>query len=212
MSSVGYLDLTNLASDLSKASGDTFKQAAQSLVTDSANQVQTFAKAFAPVRTGSLKESIVVEISNGGMGATITAASDHASFVEFGTGTRGEFPGQPIIIRAKPGKMLSWVGSDGKRRFAKQVVNPGMAPRPFMRPALERVGLPLASSLGDRAVMFILHGPNAPETLQGAPVQGDASTNHTGYTLGDRAKIIGAVSKTSAATSFHVVNAKKTFI
>lgn len=166
---VGYIELTNLAADLSAASGQPFQQTMQALVRDAANQVQTFAKAYAPVKTGALRDSIVVDFTDNGTTAIITAASDHAMFMEYGTGTRGEFPGAPIVITAKPGKVLSWMGKDGKRHFAKRVVNPGAAPRPFMRPALERVELPFVNTVGDNAVVFIVNGPKSPETLQNAP-------------------------------------------
>lgn len=211
MTSAGYADLSNLAGDLSAASGQSFQSVAQNLIQDAANQVQTFAQAFAPVKTGALKNSIVVEL--GTMSATVTAASDHAAFVEFGTGTRGEFPGGPIVINAKPGKMLSWVGKDGVRRYAKRVVSQGMAPRPFMRPALERVVSPMANALGDNAVMFIVHGPQDPETLQNAPISKDSAPGlGEGYTLADRGHIIGAVSKASAKSAFYTINAKKAFL
>lgn len=169
---VGDIQLQNLAADLAAASGQPFEQMARSLVLDAANQTHNFAVAYAPVRTGALKSSIVTEITDNGMTATVTAASDHAVFNEFGTGTRGEFPGQPIVIRAKPGKMLSWVGKDGRRHYAKKVVNPGMAPRPFMRPALERVATPLVGTLANNAVIFIVMGPHHPETLLNAPATG----------------------------------------
>jgi HK97 gp10 family phage protein len=170
MTQAADVDLRALAADLAAASGQPFQQVCAGLVMDAANQVQTFAKAYAPVKTGDLQNSIMVEAT--GLEATITAASDHAAFVEFGTGIRGEFPGTPTTIVAKPGKVLSWIGRDGKRHFAKKVVNPGMAPRPFMRPAVERLALPLANSIADNAVIFITKGPNAPETLQNAPATG----------------------------------------
>lgn len=204
MTSVGYADLTNLASDLSAASGQSFQATAENLVRDAANQVQTFAVAFAPVRSGALKNSIVVEIT--GLSATITAGTDHASFNEFGTGTRGEFPGQPIVIRAKAGKTLSWIGRDGKRHYAKKVTNPGMAPRPFMRPALERVVLPLASSLADNAVIFIVHGPSNPETLQNAPATSSQTQVH-GYTPSQGVQLI----KATAQPIQNVLSVKKAF-
>lgn len=55
----------------------------------------------------------------------------YASALELGTG--------PYIIRPVKAKMLAWKTPDGQWHFAKQVHHPGMAPRPFLRPALMRV-------------------------------------------------------------------------
>lgn len=169
---VGSIQVSALAKDLSDASGQPFGLVAQQLVLSAATQIQTFAQAYAPRRTGRLAQSIEKTSTNSGMSATVRATAPYAAFDEFGTGTRGEFPGHPIVIVPRRAKYLKFKGRDGKIVFAKKVVSPGMAPRPFMRPAVERVALPLANNLADSAVAFIVRGPNAPETLTNAPATG----------------------------------------
>lgn len=169
---VAYADLTNLAQDLTAIQGGSLQTNTKVLMASVLGQAEGLARAYAPVRTGALRGSIGSYTTNSGMSGVLYANSAHASFNEFGTGIRGEFHTKPIIIRARPGKYLRFTGKDGKVHFAKQVINPGMAPRPFMRPAIERVIIPLAQGLGDIAVLSVIHGPNAPETLHNAPATG----------------------------------------
>ena len=49
------------------------------------------------------------------------------------------------VIRAKRAKFLSWVGEDGKRRFAKKVRIPA---RPWLRPAFEESKGELVNVMG----------------------------------------------------------------
>lgn len=174
---VGTLQLEQLSKDLAAASGDKFKDVAKNLVLDAANQTQQFAQAYAPVRTGALRESIHIILSDGGLTAIVMTDVPYAVYVEFGTGVRGEFPGHPITIHAKSGGYLRFQ-VNGRWVYAKKVVNPGMAPRPFMRPAAERAALPLADNLGNQAVLFIVQGPNAPETLNNAPATSSSAGGH----------------------------------
>jgi len=170
---VGYVDITQLAEDLQQTAGGTYKANAKVLVVSAINQIQTLAEAYAPVDTGALKGSISAYTQDGGLTGVVQATALYASYVEFGTGIRGEFPGKVAIIRPRtPGGMLRWVGKDGKVHFAKQVRNPGMAPRPFLRPALERTVPALAEGLLHQAVASVVHGPKAPETLTNAPATG----------------------------------------
>ena len=80
--------LVALAADLGKAPGRLTKEGAK-VVRDVGRQVQQTAKDNAPYLTGDLRNSIVVESSgdgrSAGMSITVTATSDHAEFVEFGT-------------------------------------------------------------------------------------------------------------------------------
>lgn len=168
--SAASVQLNALAHDLADASGQKFTAVATSLISSAGNQVQQLAVAYAPRRTGALANSINLLIQNGGMTATVTADKPYATYDEYGTGPRGEFGGPPIVILPKKGKYLRFTTKDGKVVYAKRVVSRGMAPRPFMRPAVERMTLPLATSLSDNAVIFIVQGPNRPETLQGAPI------------------------------------------
>lgn len=165
---VGTVQLHDLAKDLAAASGQSFKTVARSLVADTALQIETLAKAYAPVDTGVLRDSIHAVISPDGMSATISADTVYAGFVEFGTGPRGEFGGPPIVITPKRATYLRFE-VQGRVVYRKKVVSQGMAPRPFLRPALERLQLPLATNLAHNAVVAIVKGPHAPETLANAP-------------------------------------------
>lgn len=165
---VGNVELTRLAHDLSAASGQPFKDVVVSLVADAALQVETLARAYAPVDTGLLRDSIRTEIAPDGMSATVSVPVSYAGYVEFGTGPRGEFGGHPIVITPKRAKFLRFE-VQGRVVYTKKVVSMGMAPRPFLRPALERLQLPLAQNMANAAVVSIVKGPQAPETLSNAP-------------------------------------------
>lgn len=167
---VGTVQLSALAQDLADASGQKFRDVAGQLVQSAVEQTVTYAQAYAPRRTGRLQSSFGTEVN--GLTGTVYNTAPYARYDEFGTGTRGEFPGRPIVITPKRAKYLRFTTKDGRVVFAKRVVNPGMAPRPFMRPALERIALPFANNIGNAAVASIVQGPNAPETLANAPATG----------------------------------------
>lgn len=164
------VNLAALARDLSSASGQSFRDVAGQLVGSAAQQTLTFAQAYAPRRTGRLAASFGVDFN--GLSAQVYNIAPYARYDEFGTGTRGEFPGSPIVITSKRAKYLRFTTRDGRVVYTKRVVSPGMAPRPFMRPAVERIALPLANNIANSAVATIVSGPNAPETLQNAPATG----------------------------------------
>lgn len=166
------VNILALAKDLSAASGEPFRQVAGDLVQSATNQVQTYAQQYAPRRTGRLSREITSTFSSGGLTGTVTSGAGYSQFVEFGTGTRGEFPGAPIVIKPKRAQYLRFVTKDGRVVFTKRVVSPGMAPRPFLRPAVERIALPFANNLANAAVASIVRGPNNPETLTNAPATG----------------------------------------
>lgn len=164
---VGTLQLSDLAANLSAASGAPFLQTLVSIEQQIGQETVEFAKNYAPVRTGKLQQSITMAQS--GTTVTITAGAPYSRYVEFGTGTRGEFPSGIIIIRPRHAKYLRFKGRDGKMVYTKEVRSPGMAPRPFLRPALERAADTLAPALLTSGALFIVKGPQAPETLTGAP-------------------------------------------
>lgn len=164
------VNVAKLAKDLAAASGQPFQLVAAGLVSSAVNQVLTYAQAYAPRRSGRLGNSF--GSSNTGLTGSVWNSAPYAGYDEFGTGTRGEFPGKPIVITPKRAKYLRFTTKDGRVVYAKRVVNPGMAPRPFMRPAVERIALPFATKIGDSAVAMIVMGPNHPETMANAPATG----------------------------------------
>lgn len=164
------VQLYALAKDLSAASGQAFTMVAGTLVLSATQQTLTYAQAYAPRRTGALASSFGTSVA--GLTGSVWNTKRYSTYNEFGTGTRGEFPGKPIVITPKRAKYLKFTTRDGRVVYTKRVVSPGMAPRPFMRPAVERIALPLANNLGNVAVATITQGPNAPETLINAPATG----------------------------------------
>lgn len=157
------VQLNALAKDLAAASGQPFKEVAQNLIAQGAQQVDVFARAYSPVKTGFNRDAITTNVN--GLEATISTNAPYSRYLEYGTGTRSEFPGQPITINARPGGVLAFK-VNGRMVYAKKVVSPGMAPRPFMRPAVERVAWPFAENLANSAVTTIVHGPNSPQNIQ----------------------------------------------
>lgn len=91
-----------------------------------------YARLNAPFATGRLRDSIGYQI----VGDTIVISSplDYAQYQEFGTGSRGEVPTGPYVIEPKRAKALRFQ-VNGRTVFAKRVVHPGVAPKPFLRPA-----------------------------------------------------------------------------
>jgi HK97 gp10 family phage protein len=153
-------DLASLALDLAAASGGGMQAAAQKVLKDAAAQIQAEAQVRAPMATGRLKESIGVRFTSP-MEVTIGPTVPYARYMEFGTGSRGEFPGPMYVIRPRNAKVLAFRVA-GRKVFAKVVHHPGVKARPYMRPAFEAVlGRDVVSKLLDTGVALITKGPNA---------------------------------------------------
>ena len=86
-----------------------------------------------PFKTGTNRRSIMWDSPKGGVRRIFTT-SGYGGFLETGTGVFGP---KKVRIFPKKKKVLSWIGSDGKRVFAAWSV--GMPARPYMRRALEAV-------------------------------------------------------------------------
>jgi hypothetical protein len=80
-------------------------------------------------RTGRLRQRIVSR-RMGLTAAKVVSSAKYAAWLELGT------PGGKIIV-PKTKKVLSWIGPDGKRRFARKVKQGAIQPRPHLRPALD---------------------------------------------------------------------------
>jgi hypothetical protein len=136
-------DLTSLLEKLS-ASNQNITRMATELIRSTAEKVRSEAISKAPFKTGALRNSISVSY-DGPLRATVGPHVPYGVYQEFGTGTRGEFPGQMYEIRPKnPNGRLVFKTKDGKWVSAKLVRHPGIPPRPYMRPAL-------TEALGDSA-------------------------------------------------------------
>lgn len=132
------LDLKGLQEDLEKAVGkDGAHQVVVDIIEKTAYEIQRLMKWYAPVKTGALRDSIQVKITKKGLQAEIYTKIGYGKYLEYGTASRGEFGGTPyVIMPKKPGGTLAFQGSSGGMVYAKKVIHPGIAPRPFARPAV----------------------------------------------------------------------------
>jgi phage gpG-like protein len=152
-------NLRSLAADLAHASGQGIEQAAAQVVREYAGKIQDQAMQFAPVKTGALRDSITVSFDSA-TSATIGPRVPYGPYQEFGTGSRGEFPGSPYLIRPKNAKRLSFV-ADGKRVVTTQVTHPGVRAKAYMRRAVMSAFGSLADDLARQGALLITRGPNA---------------------------------------------------
>ncbi len=160
MRPVVYFDITDLVKDLKTVSELTPAQITENILEDIGSRIQESARMKAPVKTGELRNSIVYQVENGNT-LIIDSDKEYATYQEFGTGGRGEFPGKPYKIypRNKGGRLVFKVGS--KTVSAKSVTHPGVRPHPFLRPAAMEVMGPLLEKLADRGQALIVKGPDS---------------------------------------------------
>lgn len=152
-------DVAALAADLAAASGTSIDAAAARIVREVAGELRDQAMAYAPVKTGALRDSIEIKF-DGPVSATVAPTVPYGPHQEFGTGTRGEFPTGMYVIRPKkPGGSLVFK-VDGKTVFAKEVKHPGVKPKRYMRRATEKVLAPFAEKLAKAGALLITKGPN----------------------------------------------------
>ena len=77
----GIADTKNFIKRLSEAEMRESKKLLKSVAAD----IQRKAMRTVPVDTGNLKRSILVDVSDDGKEATVTATADYAAYVEYGT-------------------------------------------------------------------------------------------------------------------------------
>lgn len=86
---------------------------------------------------------------------------EYGVYQEYGTGSRGEFPGQAYMIRPKRAGGLLAFKIGNKTVYSRSVRHPGIKAHPFMRPAIEAVLGTLAGDMAERGALLITKGPNA---------------------------------------------------
>ncbi|ANC77178.1 hypothetical protein ABE65_010340 [Fictibacillus phosphorivorans] len=96
------------------------------IVKDTALKIQANAKQRTPVKSGTLKRSIGIDLAPDEMSAEIGTNEEYAPHVEFGTA--------PRTISTKDSSTLS----DGKQIYGKEVKHPGTKAQPFLFPAYEQ--------------------------------------------------------------------------
>lgn len=160
MNNAASADLTSLASDFAYASNQGMFKAAQQIVQSTAVSVQSEAQTRAPVKSGALRDSIIIKYLSA-LSAIIGPQVNYGVYQEFGTGTRGEFPTSSYTIKPKQGKYLSFT-VNGKRVVTRSVTHPGIKARPYMRPALtETLGDEMTQKLTEKGTLLITKGKNA---------------------------------------------------
>lgn len=160
MGNAATADLSALAADLAAASGGAMEKAAQQIIMQTAMKVQSEAQTRAPIKSGRLRNSISVSYPTP-MSAVIGPQVEYGVYQEFGTGSRGEFPGTPYTISARPGKFLRFqIGR--KTVFVKAVTHPGVRARAYMRGGLEAaLGKGIVDQMLNEGTLLITRGPNA---------------------------------------------------
>lgn len=93
-------------------------------ILDTTNAVRDKAAGRVSVRTGTLKKSIIAQISKTGNAGLVTAKARYAHFVEFGA--------KAALIRPKKGKAIK-IGN----RIVHHALVPARKAKPFMRPAAD---------------------------------------------------------------------------
>ncbi|MBY0157273.1 HK97-gp10 family putative phage morphogenesis protein [Cytobacillus oceanisediminis] len=96
------------------------------IVVETAYMIQANARSLAPEDDGNLKNSIEVQIRDGGLTAVVTVGAHYAIYVEFGTG---------IYAVNGDGRQTPWTYySDKLGRFVR---TKGMRAQPYWFPAIE---------------------------------------------------------------------------
>jgi HK97 gp10 family phage protein len=120
-------DVSRLAEALERTAQQSQTTTMQVLVS-SANYIRNQMQAEAPVRTGTLRNSIAIKVETDRVtiGPSLTQAP-YAGYVEFGT--------RPHVIRPRKagGVLVFTVG--GQKVFARKVNHPGTRPHPYVMPA-----------------------------------------------------------------------------
>lgn len=158
MKPVVYLDLSDLSKDLAEISDLRPEQITENIFRDIGPEIEQRARDNAPVDTGELRDSISHHVD--GTTLTIRVGKEYGMYQEFGTASRGEWPGQPYTILPKKGKYLKFK-VNGKWVFAKKVTHPGVKPQPFLRPAVMETLGDLLDKLAERGQGYILKGPRS---------------------------------------------------
>lgn len=153
-----HSDITELVEDLAEISGKRPEEIAGNIFQTMGHEIMAKARAKAPVKTGKLRDSISYEVRKNQL--IVGPHVPYAPYMEFGTASRGEFGGRPYVIKAK-NKPLLVFKVDGKWVSKKEITHPGVAPHPFMRPAVEDTMGDLADKLAERGALMITKGPDS---------------------------------------------------
>lgn len=145
----GTADLTALVQTFAKSRREVPKVAEQ-VLDDAAQQIMIRMVQLAPKRTGRLAQSISIRKEPGRV-IIGPVGVEYAVYQEFGTATRGEFGGQPYVIKPVRADKLTFQ-INGKWISTKMVIHPGIPPHPYARPALQEYIDGITAKMADAAV------------------------------------------------------------
>jgi len=126
-------------------------------------QVLVGAQALVPKRTGKLAREMRVVM--GRTGRKGQGKNIRGRIVMPFYGPILEVGAVPHDIVAKPGKLLHFMGREGKTIFTRKVHHPGFAAKPFLRPSAERHLPDLKTTLEDILRPIV----DPPATAQSGP-------------------------------------------
>ena len=106
---------------------EMYVNAVKRVVAETATLIQTQAQALAPVDDGTLRKSIDIKFSDGGLKAEIIVGVFYGVFVEYGVG---------IYAENGNGRKDGWVYFSEK--LNRYVFTMGNRPQPFFRPSFEK--------------------------------------------------------------------------
>lgn len=106
--------------------GESVEGEVKRIVVDTAIMILSNAKALAPADDGNLRDSIELEVRNGGLTAIVRVTASYAVYVEFGTG---------IYAVEGDGRKTPWTYYSNK--LGRFVTTKGMKPQPFWFPAID---------------------------------------------------------------------------
>jgi HK97 gp10 family phage protein len=109
-----------------KKYGESVEGEAKRTVVDTAIMILSNAKALSAFDEGNLRDSIELEIRNGGLTAIVRVTASYAVYVEFGTG---------IYAVEGNGRKTPWTYYSAK--LGRFVTTKGMQPQPFWFPAID---------------------------------------------------------------------------
>ncbi|MEH6941525.1 HK97-gp10 family putative phage morphogenesis protein [Bacillus sp. JJ722] len=109
-----------------KKFGDAIIEDAKALVAETAYLIQAQARALAPHDSGYLRQSIEVDILNGGLTAKVTVGAEYAIYIEYGTG---------VFAVEGNGRKDPWVYYSDK--YGRFVFTKGMKAQPFWMQAVD---------------------------------------------------------------------------
>jgi HK97 gp10 family phage protein len=106
--------------------GASVENEVKRIVAETARIIQSQAKALAPKDDGNLRQSIEIEIKEGGFTAVVTVGAEYAIFVNFGTG---------IYAVGGDGRKTPWTYYSDK--LGRYVTTQGQKPQEFWGPAVD---------------------------------------------------------------------------